>query len=176
MPENNNYSRSFDVDGTIPLTTVCSRSRSWYQLPAVELDWKLDASNMVTTALMGDWTVLVKQENLENTDNSTGHWPQYVGYPESSCFMTGIPCGLPTFVALFVDTSRTSFICLFFYPCLPDFFSSFHFFGVRASSFLLCLLVDFIFCYGFFFKSSGGWVKIKRKPPHFHVSDTCVSI
>ena len=27
------------------------------------------------------------------------------------------------------------------------------------------------FC--FFFKSSGGWVKIKLKLPHFHVSDTC---
>ena len=25
----------------------------------------------------------------------------------------------------------------------------------------------------FFFKSSGGWVKIKLKLPHFHVSDTC---
>ena len=23
------------------------------------------------------------------------------------------------------------------------------------------------------FKSSGGWVKIKLKLPHFHVSDTC---
>ena len=27
-----------------------------------------------------------------------------------------------------------------------------------------------------FFKSSGGCVKIKLKLPHFHVSDTCVSI
>ena len=25
----------------------------------------------------------------------------------------------------------------------------------------------------FFFNSSGGWVKIKLKLPHFHVSDTC---
>ena len=32
---------------------------------------------------------------------------------------------------------------------------------------------DFFF---FFFKSSGGWVKIKLKLPHFHASDTCVSI
>ena len=28
----------------------------------------------------------------------------------------------------------------------------------------------------FFFKSSGGWVKIKLKLPQFHVSDTCVPI
>ena len=27
-----------------------------------------------------------------------------------------------------------------------------------------------------FFISSGGWVKIKLKLPHLHVSDTCVSI
>ena len=31
-------------------------------------------------------------------------------------------------------------------------------------------LAGFCFC---FFKSSGGWVKIKLKLPHFHVSDTC---
>ena len=33
-----------------------------------------------------------------------------------------------------------------------------------------------LFCFVLFFKSSGGWVKIKLKFPHFHVSDTCVSI
>ena len=27
-----------------------------------------------------------------------------------------------------------------------------------------------------FFLSSGGWIKIKLKLPHFHVSDTSVSI
>ena len=30
----------------------------------------------------------------------------------------------------------------------------------------------FLFLF-FVFKSSGGWVKIKLKLPHFHVSDTC---
>ena len=29
----------------------------------------------------------------------------------------------------------------------------------------------FFFCFSF--SSSGGWVKIKLKLPHFHVSDTC---
>ena len=33
-------------------------------------------------------------------------------------------------------------------------------------------MVDGIF---FFFKSSGGWVKIKLKLPHFNVSDTCLA-
>ena len=28
----------------------------------------------------------------------------------------------------------------------------------------------------FFLKSSGGWVKIKLKLPHFHVSDTCFDL
>ena len=32
-----------------------------------------------------------------------------------------------------------------------------------------------VFCFCFF-QSSGGWVKIKLKLSHFHVSDTCVSI
>ena len=43
--------------------------------------------------------------------------------------------------------------------------------GTRAVRFFIFYFY-FFFVY-LFFKSYGGWVKIKLELPHFHVSDTC---
>ena len=44
--------------------------------------------------------------------------------------------------------------------------------AVLCGAYLLSLLQHSLFFFSFF-PSSGGWVKIKLKLPHFHVSDTC---
>ena len=61
---------------------------------------------------------------------------------------------------------RVSFGCDDYFMMSMSVFASNLCFILAVSSFLyICL-----------FLSSGGWVEIKLKYSHFHVSDTCVSI
>ena len=64
-------------------------------------------------------------------------------------------------------------VCDHGWRCMfPSLSSSLGDFGKKTVLFgRVCTAVSMNACF-FFFKSSGGWVKIKLKLPHFHVSDT----